>query len=52
MSRVNKFILCAHVILAHGGMFTIAGSQIVGATAMAHSTPAVVFTGQFILTLL
>ena len=50
MSRVNKFILCAHVILANGGMFAIAGSQIAAAAAMAHSTPVVVCTGQFILT--
>jgi len=50
MSRVNKFILCAHVILANGGMFTIAGSQIAAAAAMAHSMPVVVCTGQFILT--
>lgn len=43
-------ILGAHVILANGGMFAIAGSQIAAAAAMAHSTPVVVCTGQFKLT--
>jgi len=49
MTQVNKFILCAHVILANNGMFAIAGSQIAAAAAMTHSTPVVVCTGQFIL---
>ena len=50
MTQINKFILCAQVILANDGMFMIAGSQIAAAAAMIRSTPVVVCTGQFILT--
>ena len=50
MSRVNKVILGAHVILANGGMFAKSGSLIVATAARAHSTPVVVCAGQFKLT--
>ncbi|PPQ64092.1 hypothetical protein CVT24_008909 [Panaeolus cyanescens] len=50
MSRVNKVILGAHVILANGGMFAISGSLIAATAARAHSTPVVVCAGQFKLT--
>lgn len=50
MSRVNKVILGAHVILANGGMFAISGSLMVATAAKAHSTPVVVCAGQFKLT--
>ncbi|KAF9532152.1 hypothetical protein CPB83DRAFT_847311 [Crepidotus variabilis] len=50
MSRVNKVILGAHVILANGGMFAISGSLIATTAARAHSTPVVVCAGQFKLT--
>lgn len=50
MSRVNKVILGAHVILANGGMFAVSGSLMVATAAKAHSTPVVVCAGQFKLT--
>jgi len=50
MSRVNKVILGAHVILANGGMFAISGSLMAATAARAHSTPVVVCAGQFKLT--
>jgi len=50
MSRVNKVILGAHVILANGGMFAITGSLVAATAAKAHSTPVVVCAGQFKLT--
>jgi translation initiation factor eIF-2B subunit beta len=50
MSRVNKVILGAHVILANGGMFAITGSLVAATAARAHSTPVVVCAGQFKLT--
>jgi len=50
MSRVNKVILGAHVILANGGMFAAAGSLVAATAAKAHSTPVVVCAGQFKLT--
>lgn len=50
MSRVNKVVLGAHVILANGGMFAITGSLIAATAAKAHSTPVVVCAGQFKLT--
>jgi translation initiation factor eIF-2B subunit beta len=50
MSRVNKVILGAHVILANGGMFAKSSSLIVATAARAHSTPVVVCAGQFKLT--
>jgi len=50
MSRVNKVILGAHVILANGGMFAITGSLLAATAALAHSTPVVVCAGQFKLT--
>jgi translation initiation factor eIF-2B subunit beta len=50
MSRVNKVILGAHVILANGGMFAITGSLIAASAARVHSTPVVVCAGQFKLT--
>ncbi|KAH9483886.1 putative translation initiation factor eIF-2B subunit beta [Psilocybe cubensis] len=50
MSRVNKVILGAHVILANGGMFAVSGSLMAATAARAHSTPVVVCAGQFKLT--
>ena len=50
MSRVNKVILGADVILANGGMFTKSGSLMAATVARAHSTPVVVCAGQFKLT--
>jgi len=50
MSRVNKVILGAHVILANGGMFSKSGSLMAATAARAHSTPVVVCAGQFKLT--
>jgi translation initiation factor eIF-2B subunit beta len=50
MSRVNKVILGAHVVIANGGMFAMAGSLIAATAAKAHSTPVVVCAGQFKLT--
>ena len=50
MSRVNKVILGAHVILANGGMFAISGSLMAATAARAHSTPVVVCAGQFKMT--
>ncbi|KAJ7582979.1 eukaryotic translation initiation factor 2B beta subunit [Mycena floridula] len=50
MSRVNKVILGAHVILANGGMFATSGSLITATAARAHRTPVVVCAGQFKLT--
>ncbi|KAJ3506148.1 hypothetical protein NLJ89_g7025 [Agrocybe chaxingu] len=50
MSRVNKVILGAHVILANGGMFAVSGSLMAATAAREHSTPVVVCAGQFKLT--
>jgi translation initiation factor eIF-2B subunit beta len=50
MSRVNKVIIGAHVILANGGMFAVSGSLMAATAAQAHSTPVVVCAGQFKLT--
>lgn len=51
MSRVNKVILGAHAVTANGGLVAITGTLPVVVAAKYHSTPVVVCTGLYKLSL-
>ncbi|PVV00451.1 hypothetical protein BB560_005164 [Smittium megazygosporum] len=47
MSRVNKVIIGANVVMANGGLIAIAGSQIIAAAAKYHSIPVIACAGLY-----